>query len=65
MFATKMKYYHTSIQHDNLDKEGLKLEIALRNVETLRKDGKDPKKDQMKTALKDEMRGIHRVPTLL
>ena len=35
---------------DNLDQEGLNLEIAMRNVETLRKDEKDPTKDQLKTA---------------
>ena len=50
---------------ETLNKEGLNLEIALRNVDTLRKDGKEPTKEQLKLSLKHEMKGIHRVPTLL
>ena len=50
---------------DQLSYVELAEEIALRNVDTFRKDGKEPTKADLKDHLKHEMKGQHRVPTLL
>ena len=49
--------------HD-LTKDQLKKEVGDRWIDTFRKDGREPTKEQLEQALKHHLKGIHRVPTL-